>query len=80
MVNMKKYVTEFTGTAHMYNNLKYMQVGFVPTITIDCNPPYIRGREYSNWISYNPKRRLPRLTDKKGWEKILGMSLLPISE
>ena len=78
---MKKYVNKYTGTAHMYHNLRYIQVGFIPAIAINCNPPYVRGRKDNNWISYNPKiRSLPKLTDKKGWEKILGMSLLPISE
>ena len=47
-------------------------VFFIPDITIDCNPPYIKGKIDSKWISYNG---VLDVTNKVECEKRIGMSL-----
>ena len=47
-------------------------VFFIPDITIDCNPPYIKGKIDSKWISYRDKLDP---ANKAECEKKLGMSL-----
>jgi len=47
-------------------------VSFVPDITIDCNPPYTKGKRDSCWVKYRDGNR-PKT--KEDWQFIVGMSL-----
>jgi hypothetical protein len=47
-------------------------VSFVPDITIECTPPYIKGKADGCWVKY---RKGNRPTDKEGWQSIIGMSI-----
>jgi len=70
-----KYADPSYGFTH--NGLKNYQVSFVPAITINCNPPYVAGQRDSLWVVQGITP-LPKPTDKAGWERKLGMSLLPL--
>jgi hypothetical protein len=48
------------------------RVSFIPNVTIECDPPYIKGAQDGCWISY-PRGQRP--TTKEGWQSILGMSI-----
>lgn len=56
-----------------------VQVWFVPAVTIECNPPYIKGKSDCCWT----RRRADTPIDvynKKKSESIVGMKLLPYEE
>ena len=48
-------------------------VHFVPAVTIDCNPPYIKGQQDSTWVNY-PRCNRPKT--QEDWETTVGMSLI----
>lgn len=50
---------------------------FVPDITINCDPPYVKGKSDSCWIKYRPGKR-PET--KKEWESALGMSIQSVED
>lgn len=56
--------------------IRHCHVGFVPAVTIGCVPPYEAGKRDSTWIATG--RLLPKPTDQSGWERRLGMRLLPL--
>lgn len=58
----------FTSRHGVVNEL----VSFVPDVTINCNPPYVKGKPDCTWVKY-PEGQRP--TTKNGWEKSLGMKL-----
>lgn len=54
------------------DGLIHCMVTFVPAITIECKPPYIKGKKDSIWIKY-PKGKEPK--SKEELESCLGMSI-----
>jgi len=74
---MSKYLE--LGSKFTSGDIKHVQVSFVPDITIDCNPPYIKGVRDNCWISYNPKIWEPNFNTKYDCEKLVGMSLLKLN-
>ena len=55
-----------------HNGLIHAQVSFIPDVTIECSPPYIKGKRDSCWISYPPGNK-PRI--KKEFEERIGMKI-----
>lgn len=47
-------------------------VSFVPDISIDCKPPYVKGQADCAWVKYRVGNR-PK--NKLEWENRVGMSL-----
>lgn len=66
-------VFEFTEfSSYESKGLTHCQVCFVPTETINCNPPYVKGKVDSCWISF---REGSRPANKNELEGCLGMSI-----
>ncbi len=68
-------MSKFTFTE--YNDFEskgfiHCMVSFVPAITIECNPPFIKGKADSRWIKYRAKNK-PK--SKEELEGKLGMSI-----
>jgi hypothetical protein len=55
------------------------QVLFIPDITINCKPPYVKGKRDTLWISYRIDNK-PDICSKRDCESRLGMSLQPYTE
>ncbi len=55
------------------NGLINCIVSFVPAVTIECNPPYVRGVKTSTWIKFRPDH-VP--SSQEELETCLGMSIL----
>lgn len=60
--------TEFN--SFISGGLIHCQVVFIPAITINCNPPFVKGKTDSRWISFRQ-----RPANKKELEERLGMSI-----
>ena len=68
---MKKF--KFTPyNEHESNGLIHCMVTFVPNVTIECKPPYIKGKRNSTWIKYR-KGHKPK--SKEELESCLGMTI-----
>ena len=61
------------------NGIVNESLSFIPDITIDCNPPYVKGQRDSCWVKYNPKIWKPNFNSKSDCQKLLGMSIQPLS-
>lgn len=53
------------------------RVSFIPAKTINCTPPYIKGKIDGCWVKY---RKGERPKTKREWENAIGMELLPLTE
>lgn len=62
--------TEFN--SYKSNELTHCQVCFVPTETLDCNPPFVKGKVDNCWVAF---RKDSRPTNKSELEERLGMSI-----
>jgi hypothetical protein len=47
-------------------------VSFIPDVTIECKPPYIKGEQDSTWVRY---RKGNRPKNKEDWQNVLGMRI-----
>lgn len=47
-------------------------ISFVPDVTIECNPPYIKGQPDGCWIKYRTGKRPKTLQE---FEQAVGMKL-----
>ncbi len=58
----------------MYKDGKLVrcQVWFVPNVTINCSPAFVRGKKDSRWIKYREKNK-PK--SKEELENCIGMSI-----
>ena len=54
------------------NGLTNCSVAFVPAITINCKPPFVKGKVTSSWIKFRPGNKP---TNKIELEGCLGMSI-----
>lgn len=55
------------------NGLVHCMVSFVPAITINCKPAYVKGKKDSTWIHF---RKNKRPQSKEELEGCLGMSIM----
>jgi hypothetical protein len=76
-ISQMSYARPEYGFTH--NGRRNYQIWFVPAITINCKPPYIAGKMDCCWVRVFDKP-LPKTTDQEGWERRLGMSLLPMKD
>ena len=60
--------TEFN--SYESDGLTHCQVCFIPTKTLDCNPPFVKGEVSSCWIAFRQ-----RPANKEELEERLGMSI-----
>lgn len=51
----------------------HCSVSFIPAITLNCEPPFIKGKRDSCWIKFRP-REAPK--SKEELEDSLGMSIM----
>ena len=70
---MNKYA-EFT-YSHINNGLQYYQMYIIPGTTINCKPPYIKGKPTMIWVA---SKKRPDAKNKNECENLAGMNLLPL--
>lgn len=73
-----KYVRINNPVSFMHQGYKHINIAYIPAETNTIAVPHlIAGKPDGGWTCYKGTR--PALTDKAGWEKQLGLKLLPIS-
>lgn len=75
----KTYVS--TSYSFKSENVRYYEVSYIPGITIMCaGRPWIKGKLDTKWVGFMQYKKLPQKTNKKAWEEILGLPILPLGE
>lgn len=76
MATLNIQVKQYLQTHYIanYDTYKSIHVSFIPDETINCNPPYIKGKKDSAWIKLNNQEKLDT-SNKRQCESLVGIKL-----